>query len=625
MNGYYLPTQYIGALGTFPIYDVIDNTSNILNNYTTTTSNNLNQYITNVSNEISPVLFDLQDFQLSNPYAIMYRNSGHNNDTVIVERDSNSEILFKNHTLDCYSKIDVNAKLCVYHPLQALPAGYSAGWWDVEGRLTEAITLSQGLRFDVTNIQMDDLLQWTAIGTAQTTANSALALAGTANGVAGTALAATVVINGIIPTLFSSNSLNDINSFYMSSNLLNKQNYINSNSIIDDLSFYMSSNLLNKQNYINSNSIIDDLSFYISSNILNKQNYINSNSITDILSPYISNKGGGVIGGKFEFVDGKITIGLPKDATTITNGVDTYTLNPNSQLDVISNAYFAGNVGFGVTNPSYKLHFGNPFNGPTNSYQLSIDNDNFPRTGYRIANIYNGQQNSALKFINDINNAGGSSCTFWTRNPVDNTYNTRLTINSAGTATFEQEVISVKSFTCGANYFFNGNLNGKVEYSNIKNNPIPTLRFKIESYRFLYDAYTQCYYYDFFLNKYIFDNTINVGTVAYPIWALSRVFKIVSMNCFDFVHLDSINKTGNSPISFSEEITVYQTNIDPSINITDAGASPVASQAFNNYVIVGKKNNTNIGYWNFWTTNYGYMRYMSKQPLDLYFTITQIW
>jgi hypothetical protein len=48
----------------------------------------------------------------------------------------------------------------------------------------------------------------------------------------------------------------------------------------------MSSNLLNKQNYINSNSVIDDLSFYMSSNLLNKQNYINSNSITDILGMY---------------------------------------------------------------------------------------------------------------------------------------------------------------------------------------------------------------------------------------------------------------------------------------------------------------------------------------------------
>ena len=636
MNTVYPSTNYIGATGNFPIFDFIDNTSNILSNYTRITSNNLNDYINNLSNE-------LRDFQHSRSDKTIYKDYDNNNNVVIVETDSNAEILFKNFNGDVKTKIDKNGTLYVYHPLEILPAGYSAGWWGVENRIAEAITLTQGLRFDVTNLQADGLLIWSAVGTAQTTAdlgvanaaaaqgtantalfnagvaqltaNAALANAAAADGVATAALGlattaqatateavgATLVINGILPYLISSNTLTNVNSFYISSNNISDQKYINSN------------------------SIEDNLSFYISSNNLSDQKYINSNSITDVLSPYISNKGG-AIGGKFEFIDGKITIGLPKDATTITNGVDTYTLNPNSQLDVISNAYFGGNVGFGVTNPSYKLHFGNPFNGPTNSYQLSIDNDNFPRTGYRIANIYNGQQNAALKFINDINNAGGSACTFWTRNPVDNTYNTRLTINSAGEATFEQEVISVKSFTCGANYFFNGNLNGKVEYSNIKNNPIPTLRFKIESNRFLYDAYTQCYYYDFFLNKYIFDNTINVGTIAYPIWALSRVFKVVSMNCFDFVHLNSINSTvGNSPIGFSEEITVYQTNIDPSINITDAGASPVASQAFNNYVIFGKKNNTNIGYWNFWTTNYSYMRYISKQQLDLYFTITQIW
>jgi len=706
MNSIHPSTQFCGATGNFPIYDFIDNTSNVLqynssnftfitsnklNDYIYNTSNNLNDYIYNVSNEISPVLFDLRDFQHSRSDKIIYKDYDNNNNVVIVETDSNAEVLFKNFNGDVKTKIDKNGDIYVYHGLEILPAGYSAGWWGVENRIAEAITLTQGLRFDVTNLQADGLLIWSAIGTAQTTAdlgvtnaaaaqatantalfnaaaaqltaNTALANAAAADGVATGALGlattaqatateavgTTLVINGILPYLISSNiltnvniflissnnlsdqkyinsnSITDITSFYISSNNISDQKYINSNSITDITSFYISSNNISDQKYINSNSITDITSFYISSNNLSDQKYINSNSITDILSTYISNKGG-VIGGKFEFIDGKITIGLPKDATTISNEVDTYTLNPNSQLDIISDAYFAGNVGFGVTNPSYKLHFGNPFNGPTNSYQLSIDNDNAPRTGYRIANIYNGQQNAALKFINDINNAGGSACTFWTRNPVDNTYTTRLTINAAGEATFEQEVISVKSFTCGANYFFNGNLNGKVEYKNISNNPTSTKRFKIESNRFLYDAYTQCYYYDFELNRHMFDNMINVGTVAYPILARSRVFKVISMNCFDFVHLDSINNTsGNSPIGFSEEITVYQTNIDPSINITDAGASPVESQAFNNYVILGKKKDINIGYWNFWTTNYGYMRYLTKQPLDLYFTLTQIW
>jgi len=299
MNSIYGSTQFCGATGSFPIYNYIDETSNILSNYTLNTSNNLNQYIYNisnnlnqyiynVSNEISPILFDLRDFQLSNPSAIMYRNSGHNNDTVIVESDSNAEILFKDYTLDCYSKIDVNGKLCVYHPLQALPAGYSEGWWDVEGRLSECLTLSEGVRFDLTNVQMDDLLQWSAISAVETTANTALSTAIGAVASIGVTDGVVAGIIAVIPSLINSNVLTDVNSFYISSNLLNKQNYINSNSIEDDLSFYISSNLLNKQNYINSNSIEDNLSFFISSNLLNIQNYINSNSISDNLSFYIS-------------------------------------------------------------------------------------------------------------------------------------------------------------------------------------------------------------------------------------------------------------------------------------------------------------------------------------------------
>ena len=34
-----------------------------------------------------------------------------------------------------------------------LPAGYSAGWWGVENKIANGITDTQGLRFDVTNLQ----------------------------------------------------------------------------------------------------------------------------------------------------------------------------------------------------------------------------------------------------------------------------------------------------------------------------------------------------------------------------------------------------------------------------------------------------------------------------------------
>ena len=51
---------------------------------------------------------------------------------------------------------------------------------------------------------------------------------------------------------------------------------------------YVSSNILQIQNYINSNSITNVLSPYISSNTLQNQNYINSNSITNVLTNYSS-------------------------------------------------------------------------------------------------------------------------------------------------------------------------------------------------------------------------------------------------------------------------------------------------------------------------------------------------
>ena len=181
MNTVYPSTNYIGATGNFPIFDFIDNTSNILSNYTRITSNNLNDYINNLSNE-------LRDFQHSRSDKTIYKDYDNNNNVVIVETDSNAEILFKNFNGDVKTKIDKNGTLYVYHPLEILPAGYSAGWWGVENRIAEAITLTQGLRFDVTNLQADALLIWSAVGTAQTTADLGVANALTAQGTANTAL-----------------------------------------------------------------------------------------------------------------------------------------------------------------------------------------------------------------------------------------------------------------------------------------------------------------------------------------------------------------------------------------------------------------------------------------------------
>ena len=50
---------------------------------------------------------------------------------------------------------------------------------------------------------------------------------------------------------------------------------------------YVSSNVLQFQNYINSNSVANISSFYISSNVFQSQNYINGNSVanSDVLAP----------------------------------------------------------------------------------------------------------------------------------------------------------------------------------------------------------------------------------------------------------------------------------------------------------------------------------------------------
>ena len=62
-------------------------------------------------------------------------------------------------------------------------------------------------------------------------------------------------LTNIPGTIINSNILNELLSFYISSNVLSEQNYINSNSINDIIYLYLSSNTLNLEGYINSNSL----------------------------------------------------------------------------------------------------------------------------------------------------------------------------------------------------------------------------------------------------------------------------------------------------------------------------------------------------------------------------------
>ena len=63
------------------------------------------------------------------------------------------ELLLKTADGNCNTKINEDGELMVYHPVAPLPAGFSPGWWGVENRIANVIIDTQGLRFDVTNLQ----------------------------------------------------------------------------------------------------------------------------------------------------------------------------------------------------------------------------------------------------------------------------------------------------------------------------------------------------------------------------------------------------------------------------------------------------------------------------------------
>ena len=87
----------------------------------------------------------------------------------------------------------------VYHQLSLLPVGYTAGWWNVEGKIAGLLTDTIGLRFDVTNLQM--ATGATSI-TEASTATAAVAGAGAGLAVAGsvTASSGSMIASGNIGT-----------------------------------------------------------------------------------------------------------------------------------------------------------------------------------------------------------------------------------------------------------------------------------------------------------------------------------------------------------------------------------------------------------------------------------------
>ena len=156
MNGMPYTSGYIGALGEYPIYDYINLIDSNQSNFITSTSNILEQHS---SNNIAVSATYLQT-QITNTCNLIYKDANLNTIVKITAQNpyyplygNPVEILFQNVNGTCLSKVTQSGELMVYHPAGPIPAGYSAGWWGVENRIANVITDTQGLRFDVTNLQ----------------------------------------------------------------------------------------------------------------------------------------------------------------------------------------------------------------------------------------------------------------------------------------------------------------------------------------------------------------------------------------------------------------------------------------------------------------------------------------
>ena len=158
MNGSFPYTSsWIGSLGEYPIYEYIKNSESTSSNFTINTSNILESYSSNYTSNTSNIF----QTQISNTSKLIYKDNSSN--TIINITAKNQyypiygdaiELYFKPLEGNSITKINQNGELMVYHPAAPLPAGFSPGWWGVENKIAVLLTDTEGLRFDVTNLQV---------------------------------------------------------------------------------------------------------------------------------------------------------------------------------------------------------------------------------------------------------------------------------------------------------------------------------------------------------------------------------------------------------------------------------------------------------------------------------------
>jgi hypothetical protein len=274
----------------------------------------------------------------------------------------------------------------VYHPAGPLPAGYTAGWWGVENKIANGITDTQGLRFDVANLQaatgaaaITDTTAATAAAAGAAgglatvggvTAASGAAIAGgnigsVALGVAGRALfsvlgclsyqaqvASNLTSNGFLQ---ASQVQSNINSAYilLSDNISNiciAKGFINCNiktpqyisKVVSDSITYKGIELSNLLN--NTSNYINHLSSSTNTNFINTSNYISSKFL-----PLT----GGIMSGQ---ITGITTV----NASTGIYGTNSTTNNTNKAIPSVGNFCGLGDkiVYYNGTSTTYPYSLG---------------------------------------------------------------------------------------------------------------------------------------------------------------------------------------------------------------------------------------------------------------------------
>jgi len=295
-------------------------------------------------------------------------------------------------------------------------------------------------------------------------------------------------------------------------------NYISSNTILNILTPFITSNVLGYQQFINSNSVA--------------LNYINSNVVQNILTPFITSN----VLGYQQFIN--------------SNSVALNYINSNVVRNILT-PFITSNV----------LGYQQFIN--SNSVALNYINSNVVQnilTPFITSNVLGYQQfiNSNSVALNYVNS-----------NIVQNLLTPCITSN-----VLTSVLISY----------------------------LPLYRIYIPSTSAYLDPTNLLRTYDLQISNYV-----KTFTFSKDAGLLIRVFEITTI--IENTDWDYANQVFNQ--GFFETITIYMSNFK-----FVSGAGTVLPN-FCNGKIIGKQNNTNIGYWNTMTDNFNYIRFLSQTAWDL--------